>query len=153
MEKELTLTRVFAAPRTLVFEAWSKPEHLQMWWGPGHGFTNPAVKVDFRVGGEWQIVMRGPDGVEFPCGGVYKEIVPPEKLVFTNDVIGPDGTLFLEGLTTVLLAEEAGKTKLTLHVRAVGHVPFAAQMLAGMEEGWSGSLVQLADFLAAATRS
>jgi len=148
LQKEITLTRVFAAPREKVFDAWTKAESLKVWWGPGHGFTNPSARVDLRVGGEWQIVMRAPDGNEMPCAGIYKEIDPPKRLVFTNDVVAPDGTLLLEGLTTVILEEEGNGTKQTLIAKVVGHVPFAAQMIAGMEEGWSGSLVQLGDFLA-----
>jgi uncharacterized protein YndB with AHSA1/START domain len=66
-----------------VFKAWTEPAHLARWWGP-KGFTNPICEVDLRVGGAWRIVMRAPNGAEYPGGGVYREIVKPERLVFTN---------------------------------------------------------------------
>jgi uncharacterized protein YndB with AHSA1/START domain len=104
--------------------------------------------VDARVGGAWRIVMRSPDGVEYPGGGVYREIVEPERLVFTNIATDKEGNPLLDGLTTVTFAEHGGKTKLTLQTRAVGLVSFAAQMLEGMEAGWTQSLERLAEKLA-----
>jgi uncharacterized protein YndB with AHSA1/START domain len=104
--------------------------------------------VDLRVGGAWRIVMRAPDGGEYPCGGVYREIVPPERLVFTNVAMDKDGNPLLDGLTTVIFAAEDAKTKLTLQTRATGLVRFAPQMLAGMEMGWTQSLERLAEALA-----
>jgi uncharacterized protein YndB with AHSA1/START domain len=142
MEREVILTRIFNAPRELVFRAWTEREHLIKWWGPGV-FTNPVCEVDLRLGGAWRIVMRGPDGTDYPCGGVYREIVEPERLVFTNIATDAQGNRLLEGLTTVTFADLEGKTKLTLKTRAVGLVPFAPQMLAGMEAGWSQSLDKL----------
>src|SRR5258706_7231658 len=139
MEREVVITRVFDAPRDLVFKAWTDPEHLARWWGPKE-FTNPVCEADVRVGGAWRIVMRAPDGGEYPCGGVYREIVPPERLVFTNIAMDKDGNALLDGLTTVTFAEQREKTKLTLQTRAKGLVPYAPQMLAGLEAGWSQSL-------------
>ncbi len=144
MERELVLTRVFDAPRALVFDAWAKVEHLQKWWGCAR-FTNPVCEVDFRLGGKWWIVMRGPDGKEYPCGGEYLEIVPVEKLVFTNNAVDKAGKPLLEGMTTVLLEEFEGKTHMTVKTRAKGLVDFAPQMLAGMELGWSASLDRLTE--------
>jgi uncharacterized protein YndB with AHSA1/START domain len=148
MERELTLVRIFDAPREVVFKAWTDPEQLAKWWGPKI-FTNPLCEVDARLGGAWRIVMRAPDGTEYPCGGVYREIVEPEKLVFTNNATDRDGKPLLEGLTTVIFEDVAGKTKLTLRTRAVGLVPYAPKMLAGMEAGWSQSLDKLAGSLPA----
>ena len=142
MEREVMITRVFNAPRELVFRAWTEREHLIKWWGPGL-FTNPVCEVDLRLGGAWRIVMRGPDGTDYPCGGVYREIIEPEKLVFTNIAMDAQGNRLLDGLTTVIFADLGGKTKLTLITRAVGLVPLAPQMLAGMEAGWSQSLDKL----------
>jgi uncharacterized protein YndB with AHSA1/START domain len=146
-EREVIITRVFDAPRELVFQAWTDPKHLARWWGP-KDWTNPVCEVDVRVGGAWRIVMRAPDGGEYPCGGVYREIVPPERLVFTNIAMDKDGNPLLDGLTTVTFAEEGSKTKLTLRTRATGLVPFAPQMLSGMEMGWTQSLERLASELA-----
>src|SRR5438552_14203729 len=82
-EREVVITKLIDAPRELVFRAWVDPRHLSQWWGP-EGFTSPSCQVDARVGGEWRIVMRAPDGMELSCGGVYLEFVEPERLVFTN---------------------------------------------------------------------
>lgn len=150
MEREVVLIRVFDAPRELVFDAWTKPEHLRRWWGPTI-FTNPVCEADLRVGGAWRIVMRAPDGKDYPCEGVYREIVRPEKLVFTNIATDTEGNHLLEGLTTVLFENEDGKTKLTLRTFASGLVPYAPQMLAGMEMGWSQSLDKLTENLAERT--
>lgn len=147
LEGEVTLTRIFDAPRELVFEAWTNPVHLKRWWGPHH-FTNPVCEVDLKIGGAWKIVMRGPDGSEHTAQGVYREIVPPERLVFTNIVTDKDGKRLLEGLTTVGFADLAGKTELTLHTRMSGLVPYADRMLDGMEPGWSQSLERLAEEVA-----
>ena len=146
-EREVVITRIFDAPRALVFKAWTDPKHLKRWWGPKM-FTNPVCEVDARVGGAWRIVMRGLDGVDYPCGGVYREIVEPERLVFTNIATDNDGNPILDGLTTVTFEEQGGKTKLTLTTRAVALVDYAAAYLQGMEAGWTQSLESLAEELA-----
>jgi uncharacterized protein YndB with AHSA1/START domain len=146
-EREVVITRIFDAPRALVFKAWIDPKHLKRWWGP-KVFTNPVCEVDARVGSAWRIVMRGPDGVDYPCGGVYREIVEPERLVFTNIATDNDGNPILDGLTTVVFVEQGGKTKLTLTTRAVALVEYAAAYLQGMEAGWTQSLETLAEELA-----
>jgi uncharacterized protein YndB with AHSA1/START domain len=89
-EREVVITRVFDAPRSLVFKAWTDPEHMARWWGPT-GFTNTICELDARVGGAWRIVMRSPAGIEYPCGGVYRGIVEPERLVFTNIATDNEG--------------------------------------------------------------
>lgn len=147
MERELTLTRIFDAPRELVFQAWTDPEHLAKWWGP-HGFTNPVCEVDLRPGGKILIHMRGPDGVTYPMTGAFREIVAPERLVFLSAAIDQEGTPVLESLTTVTFAEHGNRqTKLTVHARASGLKPIAAQYLAGMQAGWTQSIERLAEFL------
>lgn len=145
-EREVVITRVFDAPRELVFQAWTEPKHLSRWWGP-RMFTNPVCEVDLRIGGKWRIVMRAPDGAEHPCGGVYREIVDREKLVFTNIATDKDGQPILDGLTSVTFADEGGKTKLTLRTRATAVVGYAAEYLKGMEMGWTMGLDKLADEL------
>ena len=92
--------------------------------------------------------MRGPEGDDHWSQGVFREIVEPERLVFTNIAVDEDGNHLLEGLTTVTLAEHGGKTKLTLQTRAVGLVARAVRMIEGMEAGWTQSLERLADYLA-----
>jgi uncharacterized protein YndB with AHSA1/START domain len=141
-ERELTLTRVFNAPREAVFKAWTDPKELAKWWGP-KGFTNPVCEIDLKPGGALHIVMRAPDGGEYPMKGVFREIVPPSRLVFTNNAVDKDGHPIIEGLTTVTFAEEGGKTKLTLQTRGVAMVDYAAAYLQGMEAGWTQSLEKL----------
>ncbi len=148
MEKELQITRILNAPRELVYAAWTEPAHMLQWWGPGM-FTNHSCELDVQPGGAWQIVMRGPDGTDYPCRGVYREIVPQEKLVFTNNAFDLQDKPLLEGLTTVLLEDHEGKTRLTLTTRARGLVDFAPMMLRGMEPGWNQSLDRLTALLAA----
>jgi uncharacterized protein YndB with AHSA1/START domain len=141
-DREIVVARDFDAPRELVFRVWTEPAHLARWWGP-HGFTNPVCETDLRPGGAYRIVMRAPDGREYPCRGIFREVAKPERLVFTNDAIGEDGAPVLEGLTTVLFAEEGGKTTLTLRTRAKAVVDFARAYLSGMEIGWTQSLEKL----------
>jgi uncharacterized protein YndB with AHSA1/START domain len=144
MEREVVLTRAFDAPCELVFRVWTEPAHVARWWGPS-GFSNPVCEMDVRPGGAYRIVMRAPDGSEYPCQGVYTEVVKPKRLVFTNNAVGPDGTVVLEGLTTVLFDDGGGKTKLTLRTRAKAVVDFARAYLSGMEAGWTQSLEKLAE--------
>jgi uncharacterized protein YndB with AHSA1/START domain len=146
-ERTVVITRVFEASREAVFKAWTDPAHLAAWWGP-RSFTNPVCEVDLRVGGKLRIVMRAPDGAEHPMMGVFREITPPERLVFTNIATDPAGTVLLEGLTTVTLAEHgAGHTRLTVESRAVARVDYASRMLEGMEVGWTQSIDRLGEFL------
>jgi uncharacterized protein YndB with AHSA1/START domain len=146
-EREIVLTRIFNAPREMVFKAWTDPKQLARWWGP-KGFTNPVCEADARVGGAWHIVMRSPAGDEHPCGGVYQEVVEPERLVFTNVATDKDGNPIIDGLTTVLFTDEGGKTKVTLRTRGLAVVDYAVPYLAGMEMGWTQSLERLAEQLA-----
>jgi uncharacterized protein YndB with AHSA1/START domain len=111
-DRVLTLTRVFDAPRPLVFEAWTKKEYLDHWSAP-HGFTIPSSEGDLRPGGTWRCIMRSPDGVEHQLGGVYREIVKDELLVFTHAWAGEDGRPGQETLVTVRFADEGGGTKVT----------------------------------------
>ena len=142
MERELIITRILDAPREPVFRAWTDPAHLARWWGP-KGFTNPVCEADVRPGGVLRIVMRGPDGSEYPMKGVFQEVVSPERLVFTNIAVDADGKHLLEGVTQVTLAEQSDKTKLTVNTRAVAVVDHAVEYLKGMEAGWTQSLERL----------
>ena len=125
---------------------------MAQWFGP-RGFTSTVDALEVRVGGSLRIVMHGPDGNEYPMKGEYLEVAPPERLVFTNIAIDNDGKHLLEGETTFILSERDGKTTLTLQTHAIGLVPIAPQMLAGMEAGWNQSIDKLAElFLKPAAR-
>jgi uncharacterized protein YndB with AHSA1/START domain len=146
-QRELVITRIFDAPRELVFKAWTDPQHVAQWWGP-KGFTNPVCEMDVRAGGALRIVMRGPDGIDYPMKGVFREVLKPERLVFTSVAVDAEDNPLLEALTIVTFAEQDGKTKLTMQTSAAGLVPEAAQKLAGMEEGWTQSQDRLETYLA-----
>jgi len=148
-EQVLVLTRVFDAPRELVFKAWTDPKRVAQWWGP-HGFTNPVCELDVRPGGAILIHMRGPDGTVYPMTGVYQEVVQPERLVFTIAVLDANGNPMFEVLTTVTFAEQGGKTKQILRARVIKRTAQAAPYLKGMEAGWTQSLERLAESLAKA---
>ena len=141
--RELVITRIIDAPRALVFKAWTDPKHVVQWWGP-HGFTNPVCEMDVRPGGVWRMVMRGPDVVEYPNKGVFREIVEPERLVFTYGLENEE--LSHESLATVTFAEHEGKTKLTMHQTLLD----LAKAREGASEDWTESLDRLAEYLAKA---
>jgi uncharacterized protein YndB with AHSA1/START domain len=146
-EREITLTRVFDAPRAMVFRAWTDAAQLVQWWGP-KGFTNPVCEFDARVGGTIRIHMRSPDGSIYPMNGEIREIIPPQRLVFTNNALDAAGHAIIEGLTTVTFAEEGGKTRLTLHTRGSAMTEQAVGYLKGMEMGWTQSIDKLQAFIA-----
>jgi uncharacterized protein YndB with AHSA1/START domain len=146
-EQELVITRVFDAPRELLFKAWTDPKLVAIWWGP-HRFTNPVCELDARPGGAIRIHMRGPDGTVYPMTGVYKEIVEPERIVFTSAALDEAGHPMFELLTTVTFAEQGGKTKQILRACVIMRTAKAAPYLAGMEAGWTQSLERLAESLA-----
>lgn len=133
-ERTVTLTRLFDAPRNLVWRAWTDPKHLAQWFGP-EGFTSSVPELAVRVGGSLRIVMRSGDDNDYPMKSEFREVVPPERLVFSNIAVDNEGNHLEEGETTVMLEEQGDKTKLSLHAYAKGLVPIAPQMLAGMEAG------------------
>ena len=144
-EGKVAITRVFDAPRALVWQAWTDPKMMAQWFGP-RGFTSSVPELDLRVGGALRIVMHG-HGNDYPMIGTFLEVVPPERLVFSSAAIDNDGNRLLEGETTVTFTEKAGKTTLSLKAHAVGLVPIAAQMLAGMEAGWTQSIDKLQELV------
>ena len=138
--KELTFTRVLDAPRELVFRAWTDPVQLARWWGP-NGFTAPVCELDVRPGGAIRIDMLGPDGRFFLMGGEYREIVPPERLVFAITAVkNARGEPELVNVNTVTFAPEGGKTRLTFLTQVLKAGPGSEEFMAGMEEGWSQTL-------------
>jgi uncharacterized protein YndB with AHSA1/START domain len=150
--KELSFTRVFAAPPALVFQAWSEARHLARWFAP-RGFSVPVCEVDLRPGGTLHLVMRGPDGSDYPMRGVYHEVGPPARLVFTSTVLDGQGRSVLEVHNTVTFAPQGAGTRLTLHARVVAATEAAAFYLAGMEQGWRETLDRLGEVLAGATQA
>jgi uncharacterized protein YndB with AHSA1/START domain len=110
-DREICLTRLFDAPRALVFEAMTRPEHVRQWWGrltPEHSVT--VCEIDLRSGGAWRFVGQGPRG-EYAFYGVYREVAPPERLVFT-EIFAPFPDV--ESVVSSTFTEEHGKTRLTV---------------------------------------
>lgn len=140
---KLKLTRVFDAPRRLLFKVWTDPTHLAAWWGP-QGFTNPRCEWDARADGLIRIDMRAFDGRVYPMSGKFREVVPPEKIVFLSAALDEAGNPMFEVLNTVTFTENAGKTTLTLTACVVTATAHAPQYLKGMEMGWTQSLERLA---------
>jgi len=153
-KQEIIISRIFDAPRELVWKAWTDPEHFKRWWGP-KDYTCPFCQMDLRVGGKYLNCMRSPEGQDFWSTGVYREIVPLERIVYTDSFADAEGNAVpathygmsadfpLEMLVTVTLEDYQGKTKMTL--RHIG-VP-AGQMKELTGAGWNESFDKLAESL------
>jgi uncharacterized protein YndB with AHSA1/START domain len=148
-QQELVITRVIDAPRSLVFKAWTQPEHIARWWGP-QDFTTIYCEMDIRVGGAYRFGMRSPQGTERWKRGVYREIVEPERIVFTFTWENPaDDVPHHELLTTVTLDEVGAKTRLTLR-----QGPFtAARHRDSHGSGWTSTFERFAEYLASQLRA
>jgi uncharacterized protein YndB with AHSA1/START domain len=142
-EREIVMTRVFDAPRKLVFDALTKPELLRRWFGP-RGWSLVVCEADLKVGGAWRWVLRGPDGRDMGMRGVYQEIAPPERLVSTESFDDYPG----ESLNTLTLSEEDGKTTFTITVRYASQEVRDAVIKSGMEHGAAECYDKLAEMLA-----
>jgi len=143
-DRVLTITRTFDAPRSLVFKAWTESEHTARWWGP-RGFKSTVLKNELRPGGAYRIHMRGPDNDDHWSQGVYREVVPPERLVMVGSWADAEGNPTRPETTLTLLFEDvSGKTKLTLH-NAIFESVTARDM---HQSGWTSALDSLAEYLA-----
>ena len=143
-ERDIVMTRVFDAPRRLVFDAFSKPELLKQWFGP-RGYSLVTCEVDHRVGGGFRFVLRGPDGRDMGMRGVYKEISAPERSVHVESFDDFPG----ESTVTSVFTEENGKTTLTATVTYPSQQVRDIVVQSGMEHGAAESYDKLAELLAA----
>ncbi len=142
-ERELLITHLFKAPRALVFKAWSTPEHLAHWSGP-HGFTTPHHSMDFRPGGAFRACLRAPDGSDHWVQGVYRDIVEPERLVFTHSWGDANGnSASPETVVTITFEDQNGQTLMTFHQGSFDSV----QSRDGHRGGWSESIDRLDTYL------
>ena len=141
---ELVLTRVFDAPRNLVFAAWTEPEHLERGQGAPRGFTVTTHEVEIRPGGAYRICMRSPEGVDLWLQGVYREVVRPERLVFTHSWLDTSGKPDQETLVTITCTERGQKTEITLRQTGFKSV----ESRDGHMLGWTSQLDGLAEYLA-----
>lgn len=112
-DREIVITRLFDAPRELVFRAWTEPQHLVHWWGP-KGFTNTFHQADIRPGGVWRFTMHGPDGANYPNRIVFDEIVKPERLIYSHSGGEDNDVALFQGIVTFV--EEDAKTRVTLRM-------------------------------------
>jgi uncharacterized protein YndB with AHSA1/START domain len=142
-DRELVVTRVFEAPRELVWEAHTNPTHVQQWLLGPEGWTMPVCEIDLRPGGTWHFVWNGPDGAEIEMRGEYREVTPPERLINTEDWGGD----WPETLNTLELTEDGGKTTITTTVVYASKEARDAAIGTGMNEGWAAAYDQLDDYL------
>jgi uncharacterized protein YndB with AHSA1/START domain len=158
--QDFIISRVFDAPRELVWKAFTDPEHMKNWWGP-KGFTPRVARMDFRPGGSYHYCMRSPDGHDMWGKFVYREIVAPERIVFINSFSDEEGGLTrhpmsptwpLEMLSTFTFSEHQGKTTLTIRWSPYNATEEERKTFEdgrkGMDQGWTGTLDQLENYLA-----
>ncbi len=146
---ELIIKREFNAPKEVIWKAWTEPEHCKKWWGP-RNYTSPVCKIDIRIGGKYLSSMRSDDGVENWSTGVYREIIPSKKLVFTDSFSDDKGNPVpashynmqgnwpMELLVTVEFEEQDGKTEMTLT-----HEGLPEEMKDMCRDGWNESFDKL----------
>lgn len=149
-DRELVMERVFNAPRELVFKAWTEPEHLAHWWGP-KGWTLPVCTVDLRPGGEWHYCMRGPEGEESWGKATYREIVPPERLVYVDafsDAEGNVNTALPQMVIAVEFFEHEGQTKVVSRSLFTTVEERDTVLAMGAVEGMNETLDRLEAYLA-----
>lgn len=151
----LIITRTFDAPNALVFKAWTDPERMKEWWGP-KGFTTPFCEIDLKLGGVIHYCMRSPEGKDYWGKGVYREIIEPTKIVYTDSFADEKGNIVSaeyygmsadwpeEGKVTVTFEDQNGKTKLTVeHANIIASGPERDMC----KDGWNKTLDSLAEYL------
>jgi uncharacterized protein YndB with AHSA1/START domain len=141
-DRELVVSRVIDAPRDLVFQAWTDPEQIARWWGP-KGFVTVEHDMDIRPGGAYWFVMRSPEGTDHRKRGVYRDIVPPERIAFTFAWVAADGTLGHETLVTVTFDAIGEKTRLTLRQGVFESVAWRDDHVGG----WTSCLERFGDYM------
>ncbi len=140
-ERELTISRLLNAPRELVWEVWTKAEHIKNWWGPT-GFTNTIFSMEVKPGGVWDFIMHGPDGTDYKNKSIYKEIIKPERIVFEH--VSP------KFIATITFEEKNGKTLLTWNMLFETKEQFEKVVKTfKADEGLKQNVVKLEDYLQA----
>lgn len=150
-DREIVITRVFDAPRALVYEAWTDPEHVAHWWGP-KGIKTTVIETDLRPGGRWEYVMRFPDGTEYPVKGVFREVEPPARLVISDgyDEDPEESKPFGDMVTTVTFDDLGDKTRVTMRILHESAENRKKYEDGGAVGGWNSSFERLEEYLAAA---
>ena len=145
-DKVIVFKRTYQAPRSLVFEAFTKPEHVKNWWPP-KPWTMPHCSIDLRPGGAWRYSFRSPEGQEHACDATYEAVEAPAKLVMTQAVPGPGGKPFFTIRQTITFEEKDGATALTFEVKVLEANPGSEPFLGGMEQGTNMTLDNLSEYL------
>ena len=143
-DRDVVVTRVVDAPRRLVFDAMSNPKHVPQWLTGPEGWTMPVCEIDLRPGGAWRYVYRQPDGTEMTLQGSYREVAPPERIVSTESW-GPE---WPETINTLVLAETAGRTTITMTIRYPSQEARDAALRSGMKDGMDQGFARLDGLLA-----
>ena len=143
-DREIVVTRVFNAPRSLVFDAWTNPKYVPHWMLGPEGWTMPVCEIDLRPGGSWHFVWRQSNGKEMEMRGEYREVQPPERVV-SSESWGPE---WPETLNTVVFSELAGKTTATVTMLYASKEARDAALKTGMKQGMALSYDRLEDYLA-----
>ncbi len=145
-DREIAITRILDAPPSLVFDVWTRPEHIPHWWGCS-GSTLTVCEIDLRVGGAWRFVLRMADGTDHPFRGIYREIVRPDRLVYTECYDAPSiGSP--EWLTTVTFEERNGRTFVKSTLLHASKQQRDGHLQAGMEPGMAHTMQRLSDLVA-----
>jgi uncharacterized protein YndB with AHSA1/START domain len=142
-DREIVMTRAFNAPRTMVFDCLTKPELLKRWGLGPRDWTLTTCEIDLKAGGRWRFVMRSTTGKEMAMGGVYREIVPPARIVQTESFDDYPG----ETINTTTFTEENGKTTLTIHLLYASKEIRDAVLKSGMERGVAETYDRLTELL------
>ncbi|MFN2565540.1 MAG: SRPBCC family protein [Gemmatimonadaceae bacterium] len=142
-DREVVITRVVNAPRRLVWEAWTNPEHVPHWMLGPEGWTMPVCEIDLRPGGSWHFVWRRANGTEMAMHGSYREVTPPERLVATESWGGD----WPETINTLALSEKQGKTTITQTILYPSKQARDAALRTGMKDGMEQSFDRLDDYL------
>jgi len=138
-DTQVVITRVVAAPRRLVFDAWTNPKYVPLWLLGPEGWTMPVCEIDLRPGGSWHYVWRRTDGSEMSMRGSYREVVPPERLVSTESW-GPE---WPETVNTLVLSESGGQTTITMTIAYPSKEARDAALQTGMKEGMDQGFARL----------
>ena len=147
-KRVLVLVRTFKAPLKLVWEAWTQPEHIALWWGP-RGMSTKVSELDFRTGGRWKYIMTAPNGARFESGGVFTEIISYKKIVSTADF-----EPVTHGVIISALFEDLGnKTKLTFSVTHPTEEYCRKQERMGVMNGWGANFDELEKYLSSPNRA
>jgi len=140
---EVQITRVVDAPRRLVFDAWTNPRHVPQWLLGPPGWTMPVCEIDLKVGGAWRYVWRKSDGTEMAMAGTYREVKPPERVVWTERW-GPE---WPETMNTIAFAETGGRTTVTMTIKYPSREARDAALQTGMKEGMDAGFARLDELL------